>query len=223
MIDQTYTIIGDVHGHVRPLAAALADAESRGDVIIYVGDYVNVGPETVGTLELLVDATARLGERLILLRGNHDQALLDFLLDASKTAFLRIGGLATIKSYYPDPPGDVIERFRETFPTSHMALLEDTRTHYESDKFLVSHCGYDPGAPNTRTPETMVLGSFPTIFEAAVGSRPRRLVVCGHYVQRDGTPFIGSGLICLDTGVGYRPGAKLAAFRLPSQELLSYA
>src|SRR5437879_5834209 len=62
-------IIGDVHGMLVPLRALLeavgkADGQAR---LIFVGDYVNRGPESRGVVELLLTLS---NARFI--RGNHD-------------------------------------------------------------------------------------------------------------------------------------------------------
>jgi serine/threonine protein phosphatase 1 len=117
------TFIGDVHGQAALLAAALEDARRVSDLVVALGDYINVGPDSRQVVELLLSARGALGDRLVLLRGNHEQSLLDYLREPSQTAFLRMGGLATIKSYHPNPPSDILDVFRRSFPGEHPVRL----------------------------------------------------------------------------------------------------
>ncbi len=90
--DEPLAIVGDVHGCVDPLRAALDDLQRLGRRIILVGDYVNRGPDSHLVLALLAIARVQLGDRLVLLRGNHEVALLEILLTGQPAAFLRHRG-----------------------------------------------------------------------------------------------------------------------------------
>lgn len=214
--------VGDVHGYSNLLSSALEDAVAGARLVVGLGDYVNLGPDTRQVLEVLCEAKRHLGERLVLLRGNHDQSLLRYLADSAATDFLRIGGLATIRAYHPDPPPDVLDAFRRAFPVHHLELLRSTTSHLENADFLASHCGYNPRKPGSRALDDMVLGSFGGLFSTDRSDQPRPLVVCGHYVQRTGRPYLSPSLICADTGVGHTAGAPLTTVSLPSRRVRQY-
>jgi serine/threonine protein phosphatase 1 len=219
--DPLLTIIGDVHGDAVKLEAALKVADGQGSAVVLVGDYINRGPDSKGVLELLVAASKTLGDRLTLVRGNHEEALLNYLETGDPVPFLKHGGLTTIRSYYPIPPMNVLDTFRQEFPFLQRELLQSTVLYLERPGLLVSHCGYNPESPESRALSDMTLGFFPAIFSADVRP-PRELVVCGHYVQRSRQPFISDHLICLDTGCGTDPDAPLTALTLPDRQLLTY-
>lgn len=219
--DPPLTIIGDVHGDAVKLDAALKVADGQGSDVILVGDYINRGPDSKGVLELLVAASSALGDRLTLVRGNHEEVLLNYLETGDPVPFLKHGGLTTIRSYYPIPPVNVLDVFRREFPLPHRELLQSTIPYLERPGLLVSHCGYNPGSPDSRALGDMTLGFFPAIFSANVRP-PRELVVCGHYVQRSRLPFVSDHLICLDTGCGTDSDAPLTALLLPDRQLLTY-
>lgn len=81
--------VGDVHGHPGHLDALLDQlrpeflrARLRGircDLVL-LGDYVDRGPDSLGTLRRLIGLEALLGVPVHMLCGNHDQYLIDFLL-----------------------------------------------------------------------------------------------------------------------------------------------
>ena len=52
-----------------------------------LGDYVDRGPDSLGTLRRLIGLERSLGVPVHILCGNHDQYLIEFLLaDAARTA-----------------------------------------------------------------------------------------------------------------------------------------
>jgi hypothetical protein len=64
-------VVGDVHGCLGELEALLATlAPAPGDRVVFVGDLVGKGPDSLGVLRL----ARRIGARSVL--GNHDAALL---------------------------------------------------------------------------------------------------------------------------------------------------
>lgn len=213
--------VGDVHGDSERLSRALLAAGNHADTVVLLGDYVNRGPDTRGVLALLKESKESMGRRLVLLRGNHDQALLEFLVSGNASDFLAIGGLTTIRTYLDsrNPPKEMLAEFASTFPASHRELLLGTSLCCETDDVLASHCGFDPQNPDRRGVDEMVKGSFPEIFRSSSRS-PRPTVIVGHYVQTSGRPFVSSGLIGLDTGCGTMPDLPLTLVYWPGRDFV---
>lgn len=72
-------IVGDVHGRLAPLRRLL-DLTSTEDRFLFVGDLVNVGPDSLG----VVDQVRALGDRAEVVLGNHDLHFLAVALGAAK-------------------------------------------------------------------------------------------------------------------------------------------
>jgi serine/threonine protein phosphatase 1 len=81
--------VGDVHGHLDHLDALLdllrpeilrARLQGLSCDLVMLGDYVDRGPDSLGTLRRLIGLEALLGVPVHMLCGNHDQYLIDFLL-----------------------------------------------------------------------------------------------------------------------------------------------
>ena len=97
--------IGDIHGCVRTLEALLAElAPTSRDSLVFLGDYVDRGPDSYGVIERLIGmeeaSWSGTGPLCIFLRGNHDQMMLDFLGGCSNGELWRANGAgATLASY----------------------------------------------------------------------------------------------------------------------------
>lgn len=97
--------IGDIHGRTDLLdrlhAQITADFQRRPVAqghLIYLGDYIDRGADSFGVLERLT--TPLPGFMQTLLRGNHEEMLLQFLADATAgSAWRQLGGMETMLSY----------------------------------------------------------------------------------------------------------------------------
>jgi hypothetical protein len=162
----------------------------------------------------------RLGQRVHMLRGNHDAALLRFLTEGDLPPFAAMGGLQTIASYVGARCADPIGAFRNQFPQRHRRLLEATDIYFEDDGLLVSHAGFDPGNPTSRDESAMVFGKVGLFSK----DRPRQpfFAVCGHYVQSTMRPYISADLACIDTGCGTIEGGPLTVFLWPEIRFVTF-
>jgi serine/threonine protein phosphatase 1 len=135
--------VGDVHGRADLLADLLRRIESDragfgGRVtLVMLGDYTDRGMQSRRVIELLLGPPLRDADA-VFLRGNHDQAMLDFLDDpAVGPDWFGFGGDATVLSYGVRVPAELVgmarfehirERLLETVPPSHRAFLESRWT-----------------------------------------------------------------------------------------------
>ena len=241
-------VVGDVHGDAGRLDRMLRALCGDGRQVVLVGDYVNRGSDSKGVLSLLAGAKHRLGDRLVLLSGNHELAMLEFLDRGILPLYEAKGGLATIRSYLDGSPGaggsasavgsrapagpvgwvdgvpgDLHRWFRRAVPADHERLLrEQLDVCLESDGLLVSHMGFDPEAPEDRSLAALVGTPHPELLsDPSAGQRaPRPAVVFGHYVQTSHRPWRRNGLVCLDTGCGTVQG-PLTALLLPEDVFVS--
>ena len=73
--------IGDIHGQRATLEAALERIARDGGAaatVVFVGDYIDRGPDSPGVIDLLRQGQAE-GRDWVCLAGNHDTMLPDFL------------------------------------------------------------------------------------------------------------------------------------------------
>jgi serine/threonine protein phosphatase 1 len=203
-------VVGDIHGRIDQLRAALLALDADGRHAVFVGDYVNWGESSAAVLEELCVRKARAGGRYTFLVGNHELALLRYLADGEFAAFAAVGGIPTIRSYLKSAHGDVHGAFKKAFPRSHRDFLELLEPYWDDGEVLVSHAGFDPTEPSLRSVEAMVTGARGAPFSAT--RFPRDLVVCGHYVQSNRKPYVSEHLICIDTGCGSNQGPLTIAW-----------
>ncbi len=153
--------IGDIHGRYDLLVTLLdliaKDAERAGapcNRLVYLGDYVDRGPDSAPVIDHL--ATRPLpGFDCIALLGNHEQALIDFLVSGKPSwEWLKYGGGATLSSYGVAPPRDpgnprhVAEAraaLAAAMPEHHLRFLTGLRPFWRDGDFFLVHAGIMPG------------------------------------------------------------------------------
>lgn len=217
--------IGDIHGRSDLLAELLALIErdaARFDprsekTLIFVGDYVDRGPDSRGVIELLCHGLPS-GFGAVFLKGNHEAFLLGFLKDpALLGAWRQNGGEHTLRSYGVDPDRldgqkAAPETWRDTFsaalPAPHWDFLRDLRLSYEAGDYLFVHAGVRPGVPlDVQDPDDLlwIRDAF-LKWDEPFG----KIVVHGHTPERN--PAIKPNRIGIDTGAVL--SGRLTALRL---------
>lgn len=126
--------IGDIHGGFRALEQVLKRAEvSKGDQLIFLGDYVDGWSETPELLSYLIQLKEE--QECIFIRGNHDDLVLDWFRTGETNAkWLEHGGGSTLKAYR-----DVSSTIKDL----HHRFLENlTNYHIDEQNRLFLHAGF---------------------------------------------------------------------------------
>ena len=156
--------IGDIHGRDDLLAelhgqieADAADYPGRKQ-ILYLGDYIDRGPESRQVIERLLNAPLA-GFEAIFLKGNHEQALLDFLeFPGAAASWMVFGGRETLASYGIEVPPHTIhqelaslaEALKAALPPEHLAFFRDAPVCWRGGDYYFVHAGIRPGVPLDR-------------------------------------------------------------------------
>ena len=190
--DMRVYAVGDIHGCEATLArlhwAIIDDARGfEGEkVVVYLGDYVDRGPDSRGVIERLLKAGLA-GFTTRFVRGNHDQAVLDFLNDsATYRQWRNYGAPETLLSYGVTPPlFDSLEKFEEArkafaaaIPAEHVAFLDHLEFSIVYGGYAFVHAGIRPGIKIDKQQEEDLLW----IRDDFLGSNARhdKVVVHGH-------------------------------------------
>jgi len=152
---------GDVHGCADLLKkmftvidADVARSPVPRPIEVYLGDYIDRGPSSRQTLDLLIERG--LSREAVFLKGNHEAFCLQVLSDPAKLQDWRqFGGLQTLMSYGIQPPLNpnadeqigLIEALSDAMPADHLAFLQGLKPYFECGDFFFVHAGVRPGIP----------------------------------------------------------------------------
>ena len=217
--------IGDVHGRADLLGTlqariardAARAAEAR-KVVVYLGDYIDRGPDSAGVLDRLIDGPLA-GLEQIFLMGNHEDFFLQFLEDPEVgPVWVRNGGDATLASYGLDTAkdcccaremADLSRSLQDKLPDRHREFLKGLSvSHREGDYFFV-HAGIRPGVPLDRQVEEDLLW----IREPFLAAADDRDVVVVHGHTPVAEAEVHRNRIAVDTGAVWSGRLTAAVLR----------
>ena len=95
-------IIGDIHGCSVPLRALLKrlKPDPEADYLVLLGDLFDRGPDSWGVLQIVKKLAQDFGDRFVLLRGNHEDYLLQKKLSFSeRRVWERVGRGTSVRSF----------------------------------------------------------------------------------------------------------------------------
>jgi len=161
--DKEIFAVGDIHGRSDLLAALIDEAareprrlEKR--AIVFLGDLVDRGPDSLGAIDLAIGAAARIGaDEGVALMGNHE-AMMRLALESATPwdvaiealeAWIANGGDRTLAEFVDadEPPEDLDELLaaaRASLPKRVRAWLESLRASWRSGDLLFVHAGVNP-------------------------------------------------------------------------------
>ena len=216
--------IGDIHGHRGKLeelvagvaedAAAYTGAAKR---LIFVGDYIDRGPDSKGVIDYLLCGLPEDFET-VFLRGNHEDVALRVLGGDTDlvSSWMQFGGAACLASYgvnafrprIMETPEILQEEFKQKIPAGHRHFFEDTIFSHICGDYYFTHAGVRPGAALDQQSNDDLLW----IRDEFLNSKQDfgKIVVHGHSISPE--PDIRANRIGIDTGA-YATG-KLTCLKL---------
>ena len=160
--------IGDIHGRLDLLERLyeIIVQDARTDpapetTIIFLGDYVDRGPDSAGVINFLLNRTSK-QYRHVFLKGNHEDAFCRaFESTEIWPTWKEFGGLDTVASYMVHglsvfdntlPPA-----LRAAVPEEHRTFLNGLNLMHRSGDYVFVHAGIRPRVPVERqTPEDLM-------------------------------------------------------------------
>jgi serine/threonine protein phosphatase 1 len=160
--------IGDVHGRADLLERVFARIDKHvaahpvdRPIQVLLGDYIDRGPNSCEVLDSLVERAR--SKETVLLKGNHETCLLQFLGNPSSLqSWSQIGGLQTLMSYGITPSlnadaqtqRQLATELQAVLPKSHLILLKNLKSSFSCGEFFFAHAGVRPGVPLSEQSDT---------------------------------------------------------------------
>lgn len=214
-------IMTDIHGCDRELELLLNKVQINPlkDRLIFLGDLFDRGRQSYEVFRRIQKMQKMFGDRLILIRGNHDQMLLNTIQDFSEMRLWSLnGGRKTVSSFKEH--GDDIR--------SAQPMVENMPFWFETDQFICVHAGLVSQVPEENDQVTVLWdrGVSYGEYEGKLGiggHTPMKQVVWwmpgkNYMILRENSrlPLPEKGFICLDTGCVF--GGKLSAMIIEGEE-----
>jgi serine/threonine protein phosphatase 1 len=149
----------DIHGCSDLLRAMFAVIDRdlvtigrRRAIHVFLGDYIDRGPDSSGTIDLLIERGRK--HESIFLKGNHEVFLFEVLRNPEMLQNWRqYGGLQTLSSYGIQPPlnptakeqKELIDQLSFAIPQHHRMFFERLRPSFVCGDFFFVHAGIKPG------------------------------------------------------------------------------
>ncbi len=116
-----FMAVGDTHGHLKPTRDALKISEELGLPVVFLGDYVDRGPDPIRNLYTLLEKKLEKPHKILLLRGNHEDMLVNQTYDFHDQ----------LQKIYSSSVLDSLENFYNSLPVA--AVI--------SDRYFMVHGG----------------------------------------------------------------------------------
>ena len=216
--DHRVYAIGDIHGYAETLTrlhekidADIAVRPIDQVTIIYLGDYIDRGPNSKGVIDILLQRQKDLPEiKHVFLMGNHEEALFNkFLHDPNgkRHDWLQWGGVEAAASYgvfidknqtQKEQAEYVAKELSKALPQTHKEFLQNLELYHIIDDYLFVHAGIRPNIEiEQQTKQDLTFTREP--FMSFEGEHPY-YVVHGHSATKDHKVDIRHNRINLDTG-----------------------
>jgi len=234
--------IGDVHGNraaLDDLLDRLVDEVEAADTVVFLGDYIDRGPDSKGCIDRILRFRAESPANVVTLIGNHEDWLLRTLSDPRRHSWLTVmEGLSTIASYSTeaaeiigqaaeaagrrlvlDPVALPYDVFFDAMPREHLAFFRELALFHRTVDAVCTHGGLDPnaGAPETQSRDPLIWGTpaFPTGY-AGPG-----LVLYGHWnnSQLDEHGWPRPAIAAASIGIDTISHGVLTAIRAPDRRV----
>jgi serine/threonine protein phosphatase 1 len=223
-------VIGDIHGRSAQLNDLLemVPRDAASDTLVFLGDLIDRGADAPGVVSRVLELKRENPERVVCLRGNHEQMLLD-LVDEGASIWLSpvSGGERTFEQYTgcklrvtsAEDFEEARQKIASSIPPEHVEFFREMPLYYEDDYALYVHAGLDRGKHPCETEPHALLWSRDLEFfknysgkPCLFGHTPTSFLPLRGRLGRHGI-YISHSAIGLDTGYSYH--SPLSCLQLP--------
>lgn len=132
--------IGDIHGRFDLLERALSWIENEAGLnkahIVFLGDYIDRGPDSKLVIETLMNGPRRKGDKFSCIRGNHEQICIE--AQYNKKA---------MKNWMWNGGEEALASYGGTIPSGHISWMESLPFYIEQEHTIFVHAGLEPSMP----------------------------------------------------------------------------
>ncbi len=224
-------VIGDVHGRREQLCRLIGmlPRDPARDKLVLLGDLIDRGDDVPGVVrEVLALTRDPAAGHVVVLRGNHEQMLLDFM-DTGAPLWLHpaVGGDDTFEQYagfaltdHLRADGEKAQRkMKESIPAEHVEFFRALPLYHEDDYAIYVHAGLDGEKHPRDTEARLLLWTRDSYFykhyygkPCVFGHTPTPLLPLLGRLGRHGI-YVAHSAIGIDTG--YSDASPLTCLRLP--------
>ena len=214
--------IGDIHGCLDKLKSLMTQiGPCAEDTLIFLGDYIDRGPDSKGVVDYLINLPKRTGAECIYLKGNHEHMMLDYF-EGKNEYWLTNGAYQTLLSYLKSPDPESSETYTEfgdaemlaaINEAGHMEFFKNLKLFHEDEEYIYVHAGFERGTPYDQQDADTVLWVRYNFINKPTDLDKK--VIFGHTPEDSFTPIMRVDKIGIDTGACF--GGPLTAINLPNE------
>ena len=135
------TVIGDIHGSIEGMKSSVNWARSRKNLIVFLGDLIDYGPNSLECIDLAYDILMR-GEGVSIL-GNHEIKIEKYIRLYQKNEHhdmnINSGNKATLNLLEELP-----QKQKEQWMHKFLTVTTHSRNHWIAKNIVISHAGVLP-------------------------------------------------------------------------------
>ena len=221
-------VIGDVHGCCSALDALLEKVklDAGTDRLILLGDLFDRGSESFEVFQRVQALEREMGDRFVLLRGNHEDYLLGEQSFFGRLAWMRVGRGSSVRSF---------KKNGAVYDESASWIRQHCRPYYMGEGFCCVHAGLKIYPPELNDSYTLFHDHELVPLNRYAGP----LVLTGHIGIEKPSWFAGDkktvktlqqgaeqplperGALCIDTGCG--KGGRLSALVIENKRFTLFS
>lgn len=223
-------VVGDIHGRCAQLLNLLdmLPRDESVDTLVFLGDLIDRGADAPGCVDHIFKLCRDNPKKVVCLRGNHEQMLMDFIDGRSHIWITPVtGGERTFEQYTghsvrADTEQDLEGMRRElesSMPADHLDFMRGLPFYHEDEFAIYVHAGLDEGKHPSESSQQSLMWMRDMDFyknyrgkPCVFGHTPTPLLPLRGRLGRHGI-YISHSAIGLDTG--YNHHSPLSCLSLP--------
>ena len=215
--------VGDIHGMYEKLIALMEKIRfnSAEDLLIFLGDYIDRGPQSLECLDYVMALNKQCPERVICLKGNHEDMCVNYYeYEFHKRSLMDNFGKQMVLVWLDNGGRETYRQFKKLKRSElrkRLWWIKALSNHYQVGDYYFCHAGIQPFIPLEKQREGDLLWMREGFFELydgragtiVAGHTPVQELKWKHWI--DGQPpttpqFLENKIILCDTSAHYGDG-----------------